>query len=114
MTTRYFGDGPDGNDPMRPECTSSKAGSGEIYVCTVMDCPIHGERNRVIAGIDLNTLHSGKLIVDIVDDEPLGEQTAFERDWDELSDRIQTDFGNPIAPEDDKPLQNLADKHGID
>lgn len=42
----YFGDGPDANDPLRPECSSPKANSGRVYICTLLDCPVHGERNK--------------------------------------------------------------------
>lgn len=31
------------------KCTSPKFGTGEIYHCLELDCPVHGERNRTIS-----------------------------------------------------------------
>jgi hypothetical protein len=46
--THCFGDGPDGKDPLRPTCNSPLFGSGQIYHCSELDCPIHGERNKLM------------------------------------------------------------------
>lgn len=34
------------------QCNSPLFGTGEVYHCHELDCPVHGERNKIMAGAE--------------------------------------------------------------